>query len=573
MGNLVFQAALGGTVTLVGPNTAATTSLTLPSVDGSSGQALTTNGSGTLAFSTLGVAGGGTGITSAPSNGQLLIGNGTNFTASTLTAGSGVSISNGAGSITISSSGSGAFGTDLSFVDYSLTLASAIGGPGVVRMQAVSLDGTSELMILQGTSSAHAVIWNSSTNTFGTPVLVRTAALSTVQNIALAKVSSTSVLVCSLVSTATALETVVLTVSGSTITVNTAVATTLSANSTFIATNTRLVTVGSSYVLNYYNTTGTTPKFRAITVSGTTPSIGSELAYAGPTTVGMHHSYAYNSTTLLYIGTTSTTLYANPITVSGTTLTAGTAATVGSTTNANICTGVLSTGRVAVCYFSSSGVVSGALISVVGSVASITAAATTIAASSGVSLQMQVFSNQAFFTGSNAAANEISVLTDTAGVPTVGTPITNTGNFVGFLSTGKIFIATTTAGNSAYNQFGISSGAAVLEKTFDTTTSTTVVTAEVPNIAPYSNPLSGIPQSASNKPTLLRTSSGKSAVATSSVQPFAVSIDGTNPPKLQQTANPFTAFNDAIDTAIAWGLPTTQSTTTTTVQLRKVTLA
>ena len=38
-----------------------------------------------------------------PSNGQLLIGNGTNFTLSTLTGGGGISIVNGAGTITISS--------------------------------------------------------------------------------------------------------------------------------------------------------------------------------------------------------------------------------------------------------------------------------------------------------------------------------------------------------------------------------------------------------------------------------------------------------------------------------------
>ena len=52
----------------------------------------------------LGVTKGGTGVTSA-SNGQLLIGNATNgFTLATLTAGSGISITNGNGSITIAAS-------------------------------------------------------------------------------------------------------------------------------------------------------------------------------------------------------------------------------------------------------------------------------------------------------------------------------------------------------------------------------------------------------------------------------------------------------------------------------------
>lgn len=53
------------------------------------------------------VANGGTGTTATPTNGQLLIGNGTGYALSTLTAGSGVSITNSAGSITLSATGLG----------------------------------------------------------------------------------------------------------------------------------------------------------------------------------------------------------------------------------------------------------------------------------------------------------------------------------------------------------------------------------------------------------------------------------------------------------------------------------
>lgn len=53
------------------------------------------------------IANGGTGVTSTPTAGQLLIGNGTGYTIATLTAGSGVSITNGAGAITISATNSG----------------------------------------------------------------------------------------------------------------------------------------------------------------------------------------------------------------------------------------------------------------------------------------------------------------------------------------------------------------------------------------------------------------------------------------------------------------------------------
>jgi hypothetical protein len=55
--------------------------------------------------STIGVGYGGTGLSSTPTNGQLLIGNGSGFTESTLTAGTGISVTNGSGSISIANTG------------------------------------------------------------------------------------------------------------------------------------------------------------------------------------------------------------------------------------------------------------------------------------------------------------------------------------------------------------------------------------------------------------------------------------------------------------------------------------
>jgi len=52
MGQLTFQATLGGAVNLAGPNTASTTTFTLPAADGTANQFLQTNGSGTLSFAT-----------------------------------------------------------------------------------------------------------------------------------------------------------------------------------------------------------------------------------------------------------------------------------------------------------------------------------------------------------------------------------------------------------------------------------------------------------------------------------------------------------------------------------------
>jgi hypothetical protein len=63
---------------------------------------LATNVTGTLP-----VANGGTGLATTPANGQLDIGNGTGFTRTTLTAGTGITITNASGSITITGSASG----------------------------------------------------------------------------------------------------------------------------------------------------------------------------------------------------------------------------------------------------------------------------------------------------------------------------------------------------------------------------------------------------------------------------------------------------------------------------------
>ncbi len=74
-------------------------------VTGSSLTSVGTIATGVWNGTTIGRAHGGTGLTAAPSNGQLLIGNGSGYSLATLTAGSNVTITEGSGSITIASSG------------------------------------------------------------------------------------------------------------------------------------------------------------------------------------------------------------------------------------------------------------------------------------------------------------------------------------------------------------------------------------------------------------------------------------------------------------------------------------
>ena len=89
----------------------------------------------------LAVAYGGTGLTSTPANGQLLIGNGTNFTLSTLTQGTGVTISNTSGAITISATGSGGTVTTVSVASangFAGTVANASTTPAITLTTSVT---------------------------------------------------------------------------------------------------------------------------------------------------------------------------------------------------------------------------------------------------------------------------------------------------------------------------------------------------------------------------------------------------------------------------------------------------
>lgn len=92
-----------------GSGTVTSVAASVPSFLSVSGSPITTSGTLAISYSgtALPIANGGTGITSTPTNGQLLIGNGTGYTASTLTAGSNITITNSSGGITIASSGGG----------------------------------------------------------------------------------------------------------------------------------------------------------------------------------------------------------------------------------------------------------------------------------------------------------------------------------------------------------------------------------------------------------------------------------------------------------------------------------
>lgn len=206
--------------------------------------------------------------------------------------------------------------SDLIKYDASVTFDGILNSP--VSLKSVKLTATTELVVVQCTSRLVCAVWDDGTKTFGAPVTIRTGGSYTFAAIS---VSTSAVLISSVVSGATAMETVVLTItSGTSISLGTAVPTTLSSASGGIQSYTQF---GSSFVL--LQAIGSSSGFIAVTVSGTVPTLGSENLFAA---TGSAFSFcAYDSTTFVVSVVTAILLTVTPCSVSGTTITPGTAAT------------------------------------------------------------------------------------------------------------------------------------------------------------------------------------------------------------------------------------------------------
>jgi hypothetical protein len=120
---------LGGVLNVANGGTGVNSSTGTGSVVLSNGATLTNANIGSISLSSpLGITSGGTGIGNVPNYGQFLIGNAVGYQLGTLTAGSGISITNGPGTITVAATG-GSSGTVTSVNgagSYGFTLT---GGP------------------------------------------------------------------------------------------------------------------------------------------------------------------------------------------------------------------------------------------------------------------------------------------------------------------------------------------------------------------------------------------------------------------------------------------------------------
>lgn len=279
----------------------------------------------------------------------------------------------------------------------------------------VVLDATRTLLLITDSAALHAVVHDSTADTYGTVVLVRTATM-TVANKAQAALVATDKVLCISVNSTTGLEAVVLTISGTTVTVGTAATATL-AGDVVSSSWGPLVTVGASYVIPYGRVGAS--GLRAVTVSGTTATIGSELALSGNT--GYPAAVGIDSTKLLAHSFAAATAYWQPVTVSGTTLTAGTQATAVCDANAQYSpklTAFATGGRFASLYTNTA--TYGAVVTVSGTTATVSTVSLTSTGAQTTRASL-VTGNQLVVVTQGGQAN---VLTDSSGTAVAGTAVT-----------------------------------------------------------------------------------------------------------------------------------------------------
>lgn len=345
----------------------------------------------------------------------------------------------------------------------------------------ISLDAD-RMCFLFGGTSCYAVIYNSATLSWGSATLIRSGLLST--NIGFGGILSAvdQVLVFSCNST-TGLEAVTLTISGVGITVedSTKATATLAGNISFFTSPP--VLVGTSVVIGYGRAT-TTTAIRAISISGTTPTIGAEATISTAATF-IPILFAVGSI-VRTIGTSSTLVTCAPFTVSGSTLTAGTPATATST-GSNLRAFINGNGNLIADYTNTTYYVT--IFKLTGtaeaaSSVSIGTAPTDIFANSDF---VQVTASKTAYLGSSTTAWVCNIVTDTAGTATAGTAVTGTTS-----ASATVAQLPSTAGTAS---FGVADSSTYYSKTFDCSGASPVAAKSIRTALTTTNvipPLSGV---------------------------------------------------------------------------------
>ena len=287
--------------------------------------------------------------------------------------------------------------------------------------------GSSRELILSA-SAAYAVVYDRSTNTFGSSTLVRSGSLTSYAVLS----GVDQVLVVSGQVGSTAMQAVVLSISGTTITVNTAASATLSANLDSFAQEPPVIAAGSSFVVSYKTATPDC-QLRAISISGTTVTIGSAVTLSGTQgaydvlgTQGGAPIFAIGSVVIAGSYVTGTAVYFQPYTVSGSTLTLGTGASrtgAGCTLYKFIDTG---SGRLISIHKTSSSLYEGSVLTLSGTTVTLSNVTLWTSTVSAINEAVVVSSSKVLIVGDSTTSN-LYLLTDTSGTASAGSVATAMG--------------------------------------------------------------------------------------------------------------------------------------------------
>lgn len=288
-------------------------------------------------------------------------------------------------------------------------------------LAAVVLDSDRRLLVLSTSVALYGVVYNQATQTFGSSTLLRNVPTSA--NVAVGLHAADTVLLVSCQISSTALEAVVLSIGGETITVNTAAVATLA--STSQNTGFELEKVGTTWLLGYTRT-GPACDVRVISISGATCTIGG--ATAQNATSGVPQIYALTSSTAIVFAQDAAGLIrAMPVTISGTTATNGSEGYVNCTA-IGFATRLLDSGRIAVICVDTN--LTGAIVSVSGTTASTTSVQLGTGAVAISATSVNKVGNQCIVVAgsSTASVNSINILTDSGGTAVAGTAINATAS-------------------------------------------------------------------------------------------------------------------------------------------------
>lgn len=255
----------------------------------------------------LGVTYGGTGLSSTPTNGQLPIGNGTGYTLGTLTQGTGITVSNGSGTITVTNAGvtSLTAGTGIS-------VSGSTGGVTVTNSLPMTYPGAG---IANSTGSA----WGTSYSTTGSGTVVALATSPSFTTPTLGVASATSINKVAFTAPATGSTLTIL--DGKTLTANNSI--TLSGTDattmTFPSTSTTVAGLGITQTFTGVNTFQNASGIRveaastqdAVVIDGRSGGTSSFAVTVIPTTLTASRTLTLPDATTTVVGTDATQTLTN----------------------------------------------------------------------------------------------------------------------------------------------------------------------------------------------------------------------------------------------------------------------